>query len=327
MARISYGEDIFTPEAGESVLDVLLKHNIMVPNSCRAGVCQSCLMKAVDGDPPQKSQIGLKQTQALQSYFLACQCLPESDITVALPSLAETTFKAEIVDKTLLCHDVMAIRLKPLQDYSGRAGQYLSLLKGPLVRSYSIANLYEQDAFLELHVRKIAGGQMSTYLHDEIAVGELIDCRGPMGDCFYTCEEAEDNDFPVVLAGTSTGLAPLEGVLLDALHSGHRGSIHLFHGVLRQQDLYHQEKLRTLAEQSSNFSYQASILEDPESAPIGEMLADYLKTVDKKRLKVYLCGAPELINQLKVSVFLAGVSSRNIHSDPFIMSPVEQAAD
>lgn len=319
MVKITYGKDTFISEHGESVLDLLLKHNVDVPNSCRSGVCQSCLMRAVSGTPPSKSQVGLKETQVLQSYFLACQCIPESELSVVLPTLAETTFESEIIAKSLLCHDVMAIRLKPLVDFECRPGQYLSLLKGSIVRSYSIANNNEIDGFIEVHVRKIIDGKMSIYLHDELKVGEIINCRGPMGDCFYHAED-DNNDFPILLAGTSTGLAPLEGILIDALSKEHRGDIQLYHGVLQEKDLYHEDKLRSLEKDYPNFHYGKSVLKDANSSSIEELVNNYLTTADKKHLKVYLCGAPELVNKLKVSIFLSGVSSKNIYSDPFIMS-------
>jgi NAD(P)H-flavin reductase len=276
-------------------------------------------MRAISGSPPSKSQVGLKETQVLQSYFLACQCIPESDLSVTLPTLAESTFESEIIDKLQLCHDVMAIRLKPLADFECRPGQYLSLLKGSIVRSYSIANKYEIDDFIEVHVRKITDGKMSSYLHNELKVGDIINCRGPMGDCFYHAEYVE-NDFPILLAGTSTGLAPLEGILIDALSKEHRGDIQLYHGVLQEKDLYHKEKLSSLEKDNPNFHYRISVLKDANSSSIEELTNNYLTTVDKKHLKVYLCGAPELVNKLKVKIFLSGVSSKNIYSDPFIMS-------
>ncbi|MFP2932974.1 2Fe-2S iron-sulfur cluster-binding protein [Pyxidicoccus sp. 3LG] len=52
MARVKHESSWYPLEPGESVLDGLLRQGVSVPNSCRAGACQSCLMKAVGGVIP-----------------------------------------------------------------------------------------------------------------------------------------------------------------------------------------------------------------------------------------------------------------------------------
>ena len=68
--------------ANESVLEGLERHGIAVANSCRSGVCQSCLMKATDGAIPVVAQKGLKDSLKARHYFLACVCHPAADMSV-----------------------------------------------------------------------------------------------------------------------------------------------------------------------------------------------------------------------------------------------------
>lgn len=313
-------------EDGETVLDCLLRHGEQIPSSCKAGACQSCLMQATDGDPGSKSQVGLKETMKQQNFFLSCQSIPDEDLKISLPSMADTTVTAQVIEKESLCHNVVSLKLKPLQKFSCRAGQYINLIKddGKLIRSYSVANLPEKDGYLELHIRRIENGAMSVWACDEAQTGDEIQVRGPAGDCFYIAPD-NANDFPILLAGTGTGLAPLMGVIRDAISKGHKGEIQLLHGALKANDLYYVDELISLAAEHSNFNYTPCVLKMDEQkagfyiGPLDEVVTKRLDELDKKSLYSYFCGGPDMVNRLKKKTFLAGAASKNIFSDPFIM--------
>jgi CDP-4-dehydro-6-deoxyglucose reductase len=83
MAKVRYAGGEYELGIGESVLDCLLRTGNSISSSCRSGVCQSCLMKGIQGTVPARAQASLKDTLRAQGYFLACQCVPEADLTVA----------------------------------------------------------------------------------------------------------------------------------------------------------------------------------------------------------------------------------------------------
>ncbi len=56
---------------GETVLAALLAAGVELPNSCRAGVCQTCLVQAIDGNPPAAAQQGLPDALKAQGYLMA----------------------------------------------------------------------------------------------------------------------------------------------------------------------------------------------------------------------------------------------------------------
>jgi len=141
-----------------------------------------------------------------------------------------------------------------------RGGQYITLLRGDVARSYSIASLPEYSE-IELHIRRIPGGRMSGWFHDEAKAGDRISVVGPSGECFYV---GGREDQPLLLAGTGTGLAPLYGIVRDALKSGHRGPIHLFHGALHGKGLYLVDALRQLAAAHTQVHYTPAVLNGSE---------------------------------------------------------------
>ena len=70
-------------QPGQTVLAGLEEAGVAVETSCRAGVCQSCLMQVVEGAPTKRSQPGLSPSQVARGLFMPCVCTPEGDMTLA----------------------------------------------------------------------------------------------------------------------------------------------------------------------------------------------------------------------------------------------------
>ena len=316
MAVIEYEGQAYAVLEGESVLDALLRNGVPAAHSCKAGSCGSCLMRAVDGDVPPRAQQGLKDSWKAQGYFLACVCKPESGLTLAQAG-NDARLGATISDLTLLSADVMRVRLHCDEPIGFRPGQYVTVVReGGLSRSYSVASLPDHG-YLELHVRRIAGGRMSGWLHAEAALGDRVSVIGPSGECFYV---PGSEDQPILMAGTGTGLAPLYGILRDALHRNHRGPVHLFHGALHHAGLYLVDELRELAARHPHFQYTPAVLNGDggdgiEVGPIDQVIA---KRVPKLAgWRGFVCGDPALVKMLRKKLFLSGMASREIYADAF----------
>ena len=82
--------------------------------------------------------------------------------------------------------------------------------------------------------------------------GDTIEVAGPFGNCFYTSGSA---DASLLLIGTGSGLAPLYGIVTDALYHGHTGPIRLYHGSWKPEGLYLVDRLRQLSAEHPNFVY------------------------------------------------------------------------
>ncbi len=86
MACLKYqGRDIYTRE-DENVLDALLRRGINIPFSCRSGTCHVCLQRSLEGTIPAEAQHSLRPELRDQGYFLACQCVPQTDMEIAPPT-------------------------------------------------------------------------------------------------------------------------------------------------------------------------------------------------------------------------------------------------
>lgn len=85
MATIHYQGKSYQCREDETVLDVMLRHGVDFPFSCRSGVCHACLHKAESGRLTMKSQKGLNSTQREQGLFLPCRCRPIEDMVIVQP--------------------------------------------------------------------------------------------------------------------------------------------------------------------------------------------------------------------------------------------------
>jgi ferredoxin-NADP reductase len=85
-------------------------------------------------------------------------------------------------------------------------------------RSYSIASAWsEADGKVELTVQRLDDGEVSPYLTDEVAIGEQIELRGPVGGWFVWREK---QTAPVLLLAGGSGVVPLMAMIRA------RGAVH-----------------------------------------------------------------------------------------------------
>ncbi|MEQ1636585.1 MAG: 2Fe-2S iron-sulfur cluster-binding protein [Methylococcales bacterium] len=323
MAILTIEDKTYICQADETVLDALLRENVNIPYACKKGTCHSCIVQSPSTLPPEAAQAGLKNTQKKQRYFLACQCHPEQDMAIKLPDQSEFYTDGTVVANKMLNRNTLLLIIAFKDAFEFNAGQFVNLQRPDgLTRSYSIANTPQESNTLEFHIRRLPGGKFSEWLHDELKVGDIISVSEARGHCFYLPERSGQG---LLLIGTGTGLAPLAGILTDALAQGHSGPIYLFHGSREVEDLYRIDEMRQLTQQHQNFHYIPCISGKhvPEGFNRGRVndVALALLT-DLKGWRVFLCGHPDMVNQMKIQTFLKGAASTDIYADAFLATPV-----
>ena len=311
---------------GQSVLDCLTTRGHAVPSACRAGVCQSCLMRAVRGTVPEKAQTGLTPTMVARNLFLACQCFPTQDLEVALADDVIERIEATVSAIERLNDEIRAVHLRPSRPFEYRSGQFLRLFKDARTsRNYSLASVPSLDDDLMLHVRRFSGGLVSGWIFEHLKPGDIVTISEAFGDCFYVQGRPDQN---ILLLGTGSGLAPLYGIARDALNSRHRGRIHLYHGTRDVSGLYLMEQLRQIDATHPNFRYRPCVSGGPSAdghwsaTPLDLALKD---NPDLTGWRVYLCGNPQMVNAARIETFLAGAASSEIFADPFLATGTPSA--
>jgi len=305
----------------QSVLEALEQSGIRIPNSCRKGVCQSCLLRA-EGVIPAASQQGLRYQQVVQGYFLACCCYPTQPLTIVdKPS-------ANKVDGVLLQKHVLStgkgddIAVLLIEaEMVWQAGQYIDVFFDEhTARPYSIASRCDDKRMIELHIKRHSQGVVSRWLCDELTVGDSLPMSHAKGDCCYV---DDDTNEPLLMVATGTGLAPIYGVLQEALHQKHCGEIYLYHGAGEAERLYYQRELAQLSAKYPHVHiYPVVKRVDSQEQAMSYSVGDIVDVVkqqhpDMHGYQVFLCGAPLMVNTLQRACFFQGASISNIHTDAF----------
>ena len=328
MPKLTFNSSTFELNQYETVLDCLLRNQQSIPYACRAGMCQACLIKTVDCDATQESKKWIKESLQHKGYTLACQWVPDSDVAAALPTLEEFSVPTRLCTSETLNEHVLRLTLEVVDQsamFHYYPGQYVTLINpSGIARSYSVANAYEDDGFLEFHISETQQGLFTGWLFGEARPGDVLHMRGPSGDCYYSNTSAEA--FPIILAGTGTGLAPLYGIVLDALTQGHNGEISLFHGGRTSDYLYYVKELESLQKKHAQFHYYPCARENSgkqqvkalQHGSIEDVVDAHLDTGALSRTRVYLCGEPDFVHTQRKQIFMKGASAGNIHCDAFL---------
>jgi NAD(P)H-flavin reductase len=87
--------------------------------------------------------------------------------------------------------------------------------------------------------------------------------------------------------------------------------------------LYRIDEMRSLAEQHPNFHYTPCLSGPhvPEGFARGRANEVAMSSLtDLKGWRVFLCGHPDMVNQMKRQAFLKGASTGDIYVDAFVLT-------
>ncbi|MGE8151191.1 iron-sulfur-binding ferredoxin reductase [Pseudomonas vancouverensis] len=308
MPELRVGDRQWSVASGSNLLDALNQNGVSVPYSCRAGSCHACLVQCVQGQPSDNRPDALSADQREQGWRLACQCQIVEDLQVHTFDPQLDGRPAEIAAVDWLSATVLRLRVIPQRPLRYSAGQHLVLWAGHVARPYSLASLPEEERYLEFHLDCREPGAFSDAarqmrIGDPIRLGEL---RG--GALHY------DPDWqirPLWLMAAGTGLAPLFGVLREALRHNHQGAIRVIHLAHDVDEHYLAKPLQAMADGRENLSVE---LWTPAELPAA--LAQ-LRLVSRQTLAL-LCGAPDSVDAFARRLYLAGLPRNQLLADVFL---------
>ena len=322
----------FVTEQGETILAAALRHGLALPYSCRSGLCGACKGKIVRGrvDHGEYEEKALSAQDRASGKALFCQAQPVTDLIVeahevtAAEGVPIRTLPCRVVRLERLAHDVMAVylRLPQSERLQFLAGQYIDiLLRGGARRSFSLANAPHDDEFLQIHVRRVPGGQFSDYVFAGMRERELLRLQGPYGIFFLR----NDSERPILLMAGGTGFAPIKSIVEHALARQDPRPMHLFWGARRERDLYMHELALSWANTHAKFHYTPVLsevaAEEHWNGRTG-WVHDALTTdyPDLGSYDVYASGPPPMIEAGKTAFQTHGLPEDRLYFDSFEFS-------
>lgn len=309
MPELSVGARQWSVASASNLLDALHEAGVALPFSCRSGSCHACLVRCLRGEPLDAKPEALDAQRRAQGWRLACQCRVTEDLLVEVFDPLRDGLPARVEGCDWLSTSVLRLRLVPELPLRYRAGQHLVLWSAEgAARPYSLASLPGEDPWLEFHLDCRHSGVFSEAARQlrvgaELRLGEL---RG--GALHY------DPDWqarPLWLLAAGTGLAPLYGVLREALRQEHRGAIRLIHLAAGADEHYLAGPLSALAKQHPQLQ-----VEFWSAAELPAALAE-LQLVSRQTLAL-LCGHPASVDTFARRLYLAGLPRNQMFADLFL---------
>ena len=206
-----------------------------------------------------------------------------------------------------------------------RPGQYVLVgdtdYRRP-VRSYSIANAPRANGELTLLVTRVAGGELSTWLH-QLEQGEQVLLSGPYGTFVDDLMEPGPR---LYLAGGS-GLAPVRALIEAAVAGISPPPMTLLFSARSHGDLIDDAQLRRWDHDYEQFRYLATLTRAPGPPPVGhvpDVLTDLLPRLDRHR--VYIAGGCGFVAACDTAVRRHGAAPGRVFTEEFFADPRPWAA-
>ncbi len=197
-----------------------------------------------------------------------------------------------------------------------KAGQFITLdlpisdKKAKRLRSYSIANMPNQNGILELVIVLLEGGAGTTYLFNEVSIGSVLDFRGPLGH-FTLPEPLPSNIF---LICTGTGIAPFRSMILDIVANKLPIKAHLIMGSRFEADLLYHEELTDLAANNENIVYTPTLSREAWDGAKGYVHEVYASYATKDtNAHFMLCGWRAMIDEARQKLADFGIDKKQVH--------------
>ncbi len=207
-------------------------------------------------------------------------------------------------------------------EFNYKSGQYITIQKvidgEKIRRSYSLCSApFESD--FRIAVKKIDQGKMSTFLHDNLIVGEELSVMLPAGNFVISNPQGKYVGF-----AAGSGITPLLSMIKSTLNQG--GTFQLYYGNRTIITTIFKNEIDGLVKNYPN-QFNVTYIYSRENTPneinhghIDNKKVNELINLNDEVLKsdgFYLCGPEEMIHIVKDSLIVLGVSNEKIHFELF----------
>jgi ring-1,2-phenylacetyl-CoA epoxidase subunit PaaE len=213
--------------------------------------------------------------------------------------------------------------------FSYRAGQYLTFevnIQGEKVRrSYSLCTYSGVDAQPGVTVKQVEGGKMSTYLNQNISVGDTLLVMPPMGK--FVVDLSATNSKHYVLFGGGSGITPVMGIAKAVLNQEPNSKVTLVYANKNPDSVIFKDSLAKL--ESSN-SGRFKVLHSYDTAPFtwfglkGILTEEKIESIVKNKIggsfdqyEYFICGPSPMMDVIKRGLTTIGVNKEKINIEYF----------
>jgi ferredoxin-NADP reductase len=222
-------------------------------------------------------------------------------------------------------HTARTIALQ-VPDWPGHvAGQHVDVrLTAPdgysAVRSYSIASAPNSEGRFELTVERLPNGEVSPYLTLEVAIGDPLEVRGPIGGWFvWRPQQAE----PIQLIAGGSGLVPLMAMIRSRAAAGSTSPFRLLYSVREPAAVWYRDELQALSDHDSSvnttYAYTRTAPKDWPRPPgrIDAALIAQAAWPANLSPTCYVCGPTSFVESAAGLLITAGYDPEKVRTERF----------
>jgi len=245
--------------------------------------------------------------------------------------------KGKIQDKKLIVGDgfieptlaLVTIKLVEPDMKPFRPGQFCSIrVAEGFFRAYSIASDYKNFSEYKFLVSIGHEGVGANYFRN-VSVGDEVYFLGPNGHFFIKTPVAEN----IIFCATGTGIAPFIPMIEFLVDNKCDSKIAFIHGMKSENNLnfyksIHEEFKKKCPNFMSKF-YVSKPETKLENFNVGR-ITDEIKKLDLSKHKdtqFYLCGHPDMVQEITIYLLENGISEENIISEEFTSPGFYQKED
>ena len=231
---------------------------------------------------------------------------------------------AEVVGGVLENATARTVRLRVDGLMGPLAGQHIDIRLTAddgytAVRSYSVASA-NADEHLEITVDELPDGEVSPYLVRDLAVGDRLEIRGPVGGWFVW---RPSNANRVQLIGGGSGVVPLMSMIRAHQASNNAAPFRLLYSLKSPDTSLYRDELRRLDQESAklmvDYVYTRSTPEGWPATPArltSESLLGKIFPAEEKP-DVFVCGQTVFVETVADWLVMAGYSPESIKTERF----------
>lgn len=316
----------FQCDSTTTIFEAAKNSGIVLEHSCLKARCRSCAVQILAGTTKDKlDNMVLSNDQKNNKWILSCNAVPTSDLILNSEGLTGVQiFEKRIIPAKInsikkINDEVIEVglRLPPNSNFAYNSGQYVNISKGQIIRSYSIANTYNENGLITFLIKKYENGLMSNYWFDEAQVNDLLRIEGPLGS-FFLRESEQKN---IIFLATGTGIAPIKAILENlsiSINQFTNKNFWLFVGARFDKDLFWSpNKLNEIL--NINFIpvlSKGSIDWNGERGYIQDVVTKL--NISLSNSQVYACGSSAMIESAKKTLIENGLNENHFFSDAFV---------
>jgi ferredoxin-NADP reductase len=188
------------------------------------------------------------------------------------------------------------------------------------VREYSIASAPRGDGCIELTVERLPDGEVSPYLTQELAVGDLVELRGPIGG-WFVWRDSQSESIQLVAGGS--GIVPLMAMIRSRATARSRAAFRLLYSVRHPASVWYRDELQSLTSEADGvevtYVYTRSAPPKWSRSP-GRIDAALLADASWSAVlspTCYVCGPTSFVERVAELLTAAGHSAERIRTERF----------